>query len=134
MELDKPTVIDAHVDFEGKLRGKDVQILGRFRGEIELSGRLLMGEGAKVDAKVTADLAEIAGDFKGELKVRSLVLLEKGRVEATVDAQSLSVREGAQLNGAVNSGPGRATSESDASEAAARAAAVVKTAGGAHSG
>jgi hypothetical protein len=40
-----------------------------------------MGEGSRVEAKVVADAAEIAGTYKGELNVRSLVLLDKGRAE-----------------------------------------------------
>ena len=109
MEADKPTVVNAQGDFEGTLKGKDAQIFGRFRGEIELSGRLVIGEGARVQARVVADVAEIAGEFRGELKVRSLSLLEKGRVEGTLEAQTMAVREGAQLNGAVNTGGPRST-------------------------
>jgi cytoskeletal protein CcmA (bactofilin family) len=101
------TVIDTQADIEGTLRGKDAQVLGRFRGQIDLTGRLVLGEGAKVDAKVTADTVEIAGEFKGELKARSLSVLEKGRVEGTIDAQRLAMREGALLNGSVNAGDGR---------------------------
>jgi cytoskeletal protein CcmA (bactofilin family) len=102
MEADKPTVINAQGDFEGTLKGKDAQIFGRFRGDIELSGRLVLGEGSRVQARVIADAAEIAGEFRGELKVRNLVLLEKGRIEGTLEAQTMAVKEGAQLNGAVN--------------------------------
>jgi len=98
------SVIDASADFEGTLRGKDVQILGRFQGDVELTGRLTTGEGSRVQATVVADAAEIAGDFKGDLKVRSLLLLEKGRIEGSVEAQVIAVREGAHLNGAVNVG------------------------------
>lgn len=101
------TVIDAQANVEGTLRGKDAQIMGRFKGEIEITGRLVMGDGSKVEAKVTADAVEIGGEYKGVLKARSLALHEKARVEGTVDAQSLSIREGAQLNGAVNAGAGR---------------------------
>ena len=104
MNADKSTVIDAHADVEGKLRGKDAQILGHFQGEIELTGRLQMGEGSRAQAVVTADVAEIGGEFKGELKVRSLVLMERGRVEGAVEAQAIAVREGAQLNGSINAG------------------------------
>jgi cytoskeletal protein CcmA (bactofilin family) len=102
MNGDKESIIDAQADFEGTLKGKDARILGRFRGQIELSGRLLLGEGSKVDAKVKADSAEIGGGFNGDLVARSLTLLEKSKVEGTLSAQKLSVREGAQLNGSVN--------------------------------
>ena len=106
MEGNNLTLIDANSDVEGKLTGKDARILGKFKGEIALSGRLILGEGARVEGKVVADAAEIAGSYRGELNVRSLVLLDKGRAEGTLDAKTLAVREGAQLNGSVNAGHG----------------------------
>ena len=99
-----PTSVDADAEFEGILSGKDAHILGRFKGEILVTGKLVIGEGARVDAKVTADTVEIAGAFKGELSTRALVLLDKARVDGAVEAKSLSVRDGALLNGAVNIG------------------------------
>jgi cytoskeletal protein CcmA (bactofilin family) len=104
------TIIDAQADVEGTLKGKDAQVLGRFRGQIELTGRLVLGEGARVDARVVADAVEIAGEFKGELRARSLSVLERGRVEGSIDAQRLAMREGALLNGSVNAGEGKPAS------------------------
>lgn len=107
MEPEKlTTLIDADAEFEGKLTGKEARIMGRFRGEIHLKGRLHVGEGAQVEARVVAESAEIAGEFSGELKVNRLLLLEKAVISGNMDAQNLSVREGAQLNGAVNAGEG----------------------------
>jgi cytoskeletal protein CcmA (bactofilin family) len=108
MADERATVIDAQADVDGKLKGKDAQIIGRFRGKLELTGRLVLGEGARVDAKVQADAVEIAGEFKGEIKARTVTLAEKARVEASVDAQVLVVREGAQLDGAIATGKGKA--------------------------
>src|SRR5437879_6113096 len=70
MEGNKATLIDTEADVEGRLKGKDAHILGRFRGEVEVSGRLLLGESSRVDAKIVADAAEIAGEFKGEIVAR----------------------------------------------------------------
>ena len=109
MDMEKATVIDADATLEGKLTGKDARILGRFKGEIEVSGRLLIGEGAKVEAKVKADIAEVSGEFKGDITVRSLLLLEKARVEGTLDAHVLAVREGASLNGSVDASSAKGT-------------------------
>lgn len=111
MDADKPTLIDAKAEFEGTLLGKDVHVFGRFKGEIEITGRLVVGEGGRLEARVAADAVEIAGDFKGDLKTRSLVLMDKARVDGNLEVQTLSVREGAQLNGAVNTGahPGART-------------------------
>ena len=104
MDTDKATLIDSHADIEGSLKGKDAHVMGRFQGTLELTGRFVVGEGARVEALVTADAAEIAGEFKGELKVRSVVLMEKARVDAALDTQNLTIREGAQLNGKVSAG------------------------------
>jgi cytoskeletal protein CcmA (bactofilin family) len=109
MADDKATVIDAQADVDGKLKGKDANIYGRFKGEVELSGRLVLGEGARVEAKVQVDAAEIAGEFKGDIKARTLTLGEKARVEGSVDAQVLVVREGAQLDGSIATGKGGAS-------------------------
>ncbi len=104
MDPDKTTLIDANTDFQGKLTGKDVHVLGRFQGEIEISGRLVTGQGSRVEARVKAEAVEISGEFVGDLQARSLVLTEKARVDGTVQAEKLGVREGAVLQAAVNSG------------------------------
>jgi cytoskeletal protein CcmA (bactofilin family) len=104
VDAEKTTLVDAAADFEGKLTGKDARIQGRFKGDIQLTGKLHLVEGCKVDAKMKADAIEIAGEFQGELTARTLVLLEKAKVSGTVTAQALAVREGAQLNGAVQAG------------------------------
>ena len=104
---EKGTLIDTDARFEGTLSGKDARIMGRFKGDIEIKGRLVLGEGSVVEAKVLADTAEIAGEFKGDIVAERLVLLEKARVTGTFDAKILSVREGAQMNGAVSAGETR---------------------------
>jgi len=101
---DKGTLIDTDARFEGTLSGKDARILGRFKGDIEIKGRLVLGESSVVEAKVLADTAEIAGEFKGEIVAERLILLEKARVSGTFDAKVLSVHEGAQMNGGVSAG------------------------------
>ncbi len=104
MESDKSTLIDSEADLQGRLQGKDARVLGLFRGEIELSGRLQIGEKARVEARVQVDSAEIAGEYRGELRARSLVLLEKARVTGTLVADTLAVRDGALLDATVNAG------------------------------
>jgi cytoskeletal protein CcmA (bactofilin family) len=55
MADEKATMIDAQADVEGRMKGKDAVIHGRFKGEIALTGRLVIAEGAKVEAAVAAD-------------------------------------------------------------------------------
>src|SRR5258708_35625706 len=97
MEANKITLIDAQADVEGKLKGKDAHILGRFRGEVELSGRLLLGEGSRVDAKIAADLPEVAGEFKGEIVARVVLLAERARGQGSGTAQCRVIRGVARL-------------------------------------
>jgi cytoskeletal protein CcmA (bactofilin family) len=101
MDQDRATLIDAHAEVEGSLRGKDAHVLGRFKGEIKTSGRLLLGEGSLVEGRVEADIAELSGSFKGDIVARSVKLGEKARVEGTIEAVQLSVREGAIIDGRV---------------------------------
>ena len=101
---EKATVIDAQADLDGKLKGKDAVVQGRFRGEIALTGRLVLGEGARVEAAVTADVVEVSGELKGDVRARSVTLAEKARVHGTIDARVLVVREGAWLSGSVAAG------------------------------
>jgi cytoskeletal protein CcmA (bactofilin family) len=104
MADEKATIIDAQADMEGKLKGKDAVVHGRFRGEITLSGRLVLGEGAKVEAAVSAEAVEIAGELKGDVRGKNVTLAEKARVQGTVEARVLVVREGAWLSGSVSAG------------------------------
>jgi cytoskeletal protein CcmA (bactofilin family) len=120
MAEENVTVIDAQADVEGKLRGKDALVRGRFKGEIELSGQLQLGEGSRVEATIKVDTAEISGELKGDVTARSLILAEKARVQGTVDAKVLVVREGAWLSGSVAAGEAEAAGKPAATPAPSR--------------
>jgi cytoskeletal protein CcmA (bactofilin family) len=104
MAEDKTTLVDAQAQIEGKLTGKDAAVHGRVRGEIALTGKLLIGEDGKVHASVSAESVEIAGLLEGDVRARSVTLKESARVKGRVEAQALVVREGAFLTGPVASG------------------------------
>jgi cytoskeletal protein CcmA (bactofilin family) len=114
MAEDKTTLVDAQAQFEGKLSGKDATVHGRVRGEIALTGRLLIGEEGRVHASVAADSVEIAGQLEGDVRARAVTLRETARVKGRVDAQALVVREGAWLSGPVASGQASAPEASAA--------------------
>ncbi|HQZ19245.1 MAG TPA: polymer-forming cytoskeletal protein [Vicinamibacteria bacterium] len=100
------TFIDADTSIDGKIQGKDATIAGKFKGEVNLTGTLVLGPTANVDATVQAELVEVGGAFSGKLTSRKVVVLETGKVMGTLDAAQLVVREGAVLNGPVAAGKG----------------------------
>jgi cytoskeletal protein CcmA (bactofilin family) len=104
MAEDKTTFVDNQAEIEGKLSGKDATVHGRVKGEIAVSGRLLIGEDGRVHANVSADAVEIAGQVEGDVHARAVTLRETARVKGRVEAQALVVREGAWLTGPVASG------------------------------
>ena len=100
------TFIDADTSIDGKIQGKDATIAGKFKGEVSLTGSLVLGPTANVDATVQAELVEVGGTFSGKLAARKVVVLKTGKIMGTLDAGQLVVREGAVLNGPVAAGKG----------------------------
>jgi cytoskeletal protein CcmA (bactofilin family) len=98
------TFIDAETSIEGKIIGKDASIAGSFKGEIQLTGTLVLTPTANIDATVRSELVEVGGAFAGKISSRKVVVLETGKVTGTIDAGQLVVREGAVLNGPVAAG------------------------------
>jgi cytoskeletal protein CcmA (bactofilin family) len=102
------TVIDGLADIEGVLKGRDARILGTFKGEVDVSGQLVLGEASRVDATIKAGAAEVGGEFKGQIRAKNVTLTEKARVQGRIDAETLAVRDGARLDGEMNVGQGAA--------------------------
>jgi len=108
MDGQKETLVDAQADIEGNLRGRDARILGRFKGEVDVSGQLVLGDASRVEAKIKAGTAEVGGEFRGEIRARKVTLTEGARVSGRIDAEVLSMRDGAKLDGEIVVGKGAA--------------------------
>jgi cytoskeletal protein CcmA (bactofilin family) len=109
MDPQLSTVIDTQADIEGHLKAREARILGRFKGELEVSERLVLGESSRVEATVVAGVAELGGEFKGDIRARNVTLTEKARVKGRIDAETLAMREGARFDGDVSAGRGVAS-------------------------
>ena len=95
------TFIDADTSIDGKIQGKDATVAGKFKGEVHLTGSLVLAPSASVDATVQAELVEVGGAFAGKVTARKVIVLETGKVTGTLDAGQLVVKEDAVLNGPV---------------------------------
>jgi cytoskeletal protein CcmA (bactofilin family) len=73
---------------------------GQAEGEIQCQGTLIVEQGARVKAKVTARNVIVAGELEGEVTCQDVFkITPSGQVEATVTASRLIVEEGGFYNG-----------------------------------
>ncbi|MGB3775524.1 MAG: polymer-forming cytoskeletal protein [Leeuwenhoekiella sp.] len=75
------------------------KIDGDFEGNIQSSGKVVIGESGSVKGTVTTTEMEIAGKIKGKITVNELLSLRStARVEGEVSTSKLAVEPGATFN------------------------------------
>ena len=100
-------VIGEDASFSGRFVGKDLLLLGKLEGDIELRGRLHLGPKGHARANVRAATVEVEGELNGEIRADALSLMPTARVRGTILAKRLSVQEGAVVEGSINPGSAR---------------------------
>lgn len=96
------TVVAAGSTLAGLLETEQVTIDGTFDGEIRATGLIRITERARVNGKLAARHAEIAGAFIGEIECQHLVFAASAQAEGRFAAERLRIDEGAQVQGAFN--------------------------------
>jgi cytoskeletal protein CcmA (bactofilin family) len=96
-------VLGAHMALRGEISGEgDFHIYGRFEGEIDVSGRVIVAEAAQVDANINAAAIVIAGKVRGNLSASThLDILPSGVLTGTLKAGSFSAAEGSSVKGEI---------------------------------
>ena len=94
-------IIEPGCEFEGKLSFLGaVRISGVFRGEIYTPDTLIIGEGARVQAKIQAGTIIISGEVSGEIRARYRVEIHKPAIfRGDIHTPSLSVDDGVIFEG-----------------------------------
>ncbi|MFQ5341156.1 MAG: polymer-forming cytoskeletal protein [Anaerolineae bacterium] len=94
-------VIGPSADFSGELKADGgIRIDGVFEGAVESQSNVIVGEGARVVADVSAFNITVAGSVKGNVKaVGRLEILSTGRVLGDVLVGSLLIEEGGVFHG-----------------------------------
>lgn len=94
-------LLDKGCSFEGKLTfDGTVQINGDFKGEIYSDGTLVVGNDARVNAKIFVDTIITYGKVEGEIEAKSKVEMHvPAVVVAKVNTKSLSVEDGVIFEG-----------------------------------
>jgi cytoskeletal protein CcmA (bactofilin family) len=96
--------IGSGLTIKGELTaGEDVTIDFAFEGVIDLPGhRLIVAEGSRVQATVTAKAVAVHGRLDGHISAERVEVAPTAVVEGSVVAQHLIVQDGAHLTGPVN--------------------------------
>lgn len=96
-------VLDVDAAMQGTLTFKDhvnLRINGKFEGNLEAKGNLIIGPAAAVSADILGDNIVIGGRVKGRITARErLTLLPTAIVEGDIYPVKLNVAEGAVLEG-----------------------------------
>jgi cytoskeletal protein CcmA (bactofilin family) len=101
-----PDAIPGGARFRGffSFRGA-ARVMGELDGQVVAEGILLVGESARVTAKVEVDELDLAGVLSGEVSARERVVLRAtARFEGILSTPSLEVEEGALVRGTLRVG------------------------------
>jgi len=94
------TIVGPNAHFRGDIQSDGgIRIDGIFEGTIDITGNLVIGEGAKIIADIKANNISISGAVKGNITGNRVEILETGRVWGDLTINSLLLNEGAYLRG-----------------------------------
>lgn len=94
-------VIGASASFDGHLTADGgIRIDGAFEGVLDTAGNVIIGQGGKVQADITARDVSVAGLVKGNVTASGrLEILSTGRVWGDIAVASLLIEEGGMFRG-----------------------------------
>jgi cytoskeletal protein CcmA (bactofilin family) len=100
------SVITSELSIEGKIEGTgNVRIAGKFKGEVNVQGNLVIEQGAIVTANVRAQTIQIAGQLEGNIEGATRVeLMETAMMNGDVTADALTVAAGSRMRGRADFG------------------------------
>jgi cytoskeletal protein CcmA (bactofilin family) len=96
------TVLGGNAAMEGVLSSSgNVRLDGTFSGTLHISGNILVGETAKINADIDARNISIAGAVRGNVTGNKVQILRTGRVWGDIHATALATEEGAFIDGRI---------------------------------
>jgi cytoskeletal protein CcmA (bactofilin family) len=110
------TVLGASSSLEGELTSEgNVRLDGTFRGTLNITGNILVGESAEIHADIDARNISIAGAVRGNVTGNKVQLLRTGRIWGDIRANALTTEEGAFIEGNITM-KGHAASQQDTAD------------------
>lgn len=95
------TVIGVGASIDGNVRSEQsIRVAGAVQGEIESKQRIVVEEGARVQARIVAEHVTVLGEVNGAIECSGRVeIAASGRVTGEVSAGTLVIQEGAYFEG-----------------------------------
>jgi cytoskeletal protein CcmA (bactofilin family) len=95
------TILGPGASFDGKLTFEGtLRIDGQFKGEIDSTGTLVVGEHAEVHANVKASTVVVHGNIHGDVTATEhLDIRSPARIQGNLETPSLSVEKGSHFQG-----------------------------------
>ncbi len=89
------TVFEGNISIEGSAR-----VDGKFKGNVNAKGTVVIGKSGKVEGEIIAKSAVIGGEVKGTIRVQDRVEFESGaKFDGEVYCKTLVVQEGVIFDG-----------------------------------
>ena len=76
----------------------DLHLDGRIEGDISCTS-LVQGESSEISGSIEAETARLAGSVTGSVSARELVVLASARITGDVSYDTLTIEEGAMVDG-----------------------------------
>ncbi len=93
------SVFGADIRIKGDVHASaDLHIDGHVEGDVSCTA-LVQGESGEIVGSVKAESARLSGTVKGTINVRDLVVLKSARIQGDVHYDSLTIEQGAQVDG-----------------------------------
>ena len=94
-----PAIIARDLSVEGNLTSTGMlEVEGRIKGSIH-GNVVILREESFVEGVIIAESLSIRGRFEGSIKVKNLSILSKARVHGDIEYDSMSVEDGACIDG-----------------------------------
>jgi len=93
------SILGADLAIKGDLVATaDLHIDGKVEGDISCAA-LVQGESGIIEGAITAETARLAGTVTGSVNAGTLVILKTARIEGDVAYETLTIEQGAQVDG-----------------------------------
>ncbi len=103
---EETTIISRGVKIEGKITSSgNIRIDGEIQGDIFSESNITIGEDAKVNGQINANVITIGGKVSGIVRTKDKLILDsKSNLKGDIFAKILVIEEGAKFDGECNTG------------------------------